>query len=70
LPVSTAGSRGGVGQEDRRRGSHNRRRVGEAVGQRGVVVVDGGGAGTMVADDGALARHHGEGEREVRWGRD
>jgi hypothetical protein len=31
------------------------------------VTVDGGGAGTMVADDGALAVHHGEGGGEVRW---
>jgi hypothetical protein len=60
------GSRSGAGQEDRHMGSPNRWHVGEAVGQRDVVVVDGGGAGTMVADDGALARHHGEGEREVR----
>jgi hypothetical protein len=41
---------------------------GGAVGQCGAVAVDGGGAGTVVADDRALAQHHGEGEREVRWG--
>jgi hypothetical protein len=41
---------------------------GGAVGRRGAVAVDGGGAGTVVADDGALALHHGEGESEVRWG--
>jgi hypothetical protein len=43
---------------------------GGAVGRRGAVAVDGGGAGTVVADDGALALHHGVGESEVRWGRD
>jgi hypothetical protein len=64
------GSRGRAGQKDWWRGSPNRRRVGEAVGQRGTVAVDGGGAGTVVVDDRALAQHHGEGEREVRWGRD
>jgi hypothetical protein len=26
--------------------------------------------GAVVTDDGALALHHGEGESEVRWGRD
>jgi hypothetical protein len=45
-------------------------RRGGAVGQCGAVAVDGGGAGTVVADDRALALHHGEGESEVRWGRD
>jgi hypothetical protein len=30
----------------------------------------GSGAGTVVTDDGTLALHHGEGESEVRWGRD
>jgi hypothetical protein len=34
----------------------------------GAVAVDGGGAGTVVTDDGALALHHGDGESEVRWG--
>jgi hypothetical protein len=43
-------------------------RRGGAVGQHSAVAVDGGGAGTVVADDGALALHHGEGESEVRWG--
>jgi hypothetical protein len=38
-------------------------------GRRGVVAVDGGGAGAVVADDRALALHHGGREREVRWGR-
>jgi hypothetical protein len=40
------------------------------VGRRGAVAVDGGGAGTVVADNGALALHYGEGGSEVRWGRD
>jgi hypothetical protein len=40
------------------------------VGRRSAVAVDGGGAGTVVADDGALALHHEVGESEVRWGRD
>jgi hypothetical protein len=62
------GSRGGAGQEDQRRGSPNRRGIREAVGWRGAVAVDGGGAGTVVADNKALAQHHGEGEKEVRWG--
>jgi hypothetical protein len=35
-----------------------------------VVAVDGGGAGTMVTNNGTLALHHGERESEVRWGRD
>jgi hypothetical protein len=43
---------------------------GGGVGRRGTVTVDGGGAGMVVADDGALALHHGEGESEVTWGRD
>jgi hypothetical protein len=43
---------------------------GGAVGRHSMVAVDGGGAGTVVTDDGALALHHGEGESEVRWGRD
>jgi hypothetical protein len=43
---------------------------GGGVGRRGAMAVDGGGASTVVADDGALALHHGEGESEVRWGRD
>jgi hypothetical protein len=43
---------------------------GGSVGRRGMMAVDGGGAGTVVVDDGALALHHGEGESEVRWGRD
>jgi hypothetical protein len=43
---------------------------GGAVGRRGMMAVDGGGAGTVVVDDGALALHHGEGESEVRWGHD
>jgi hypothetical protein len=34
----------------------------------GAVAVDGGGAGTVVTDDGALALHHGDGESEVSWG--
>jgi hypothetical protein len=55
------GSRGGAGQEDRRR-------VGG--GGIGMARCGGGGAGTVVTDDGALALHHGEGESEVRWGRD
>jgi hypothetical protein len=29
------------------------------VGRRGAVAVDGGGAGMVVTDDGALALHHG-----------
>jgi hypothetical protein len=62
------GSQGGAGKEDWRWGSPNRRRVGGAVGLRGAVAVDGSGAGTVVADDGALALHHGEGKSEVRWG--
>jgi hypothetical protein len=41
-----------------------------AVGRRGAVAVDGDRVGTMIADDGALALHHGEGESEVRWGSD
>jgi hypothetical protein len=45
-------------------------RGGGSVGRRGMMAVDGGGAGTVVVDDGALALHHGEGESEVRWGRD
>jgi hypothetical protein len=64
------GSRGGTGQEDRRWGSPNQRRVGGAVGRRGAVAIDGGGAGTVVIDDGTLALHHGEGGSGVRWGRD
>jgi hypothetical protein len=56
------GSWGGARQEDRRQGSPNRR--------RGTVAINGDGAGTMVADDGALALPHGEGKSEVRWGRD
>jgi hypothetical protein len=59
------GSRRGAGQEDRRRVGG-----GGAVGQWGAVAVGGGGVGTLVADDGALALHNGEGESEVRWGRD
>jgi hypothetical protein len=43
---------------------------GGAVGWHDAVAVNGGGAGTVVADDGALALHHVEGESEVRWGRD
>jgi hypothetical protein len=43
---------------------------GGAVRRRGTVAVGDGGAGTVVADDGALALHHGEGESEVRWGRE
>jgi hypothetical protein len=43
-------------------------RRGGAVGRCSAVAVDIGGAGTVVADDGALALHHGEGESEVRWG--
>jgi hypothetical protein len=38
-----------------------------AVGRRDAVAVDVCGAGTVVANDGALALHHGEGESEVRW---
>jgi hypothetical protein len=42
-----------------------------AVGRRGTVVVDGGGAGAVVTDNEALALHHGgEKEKEVRWGRE
>jgi hypothetical protein len=41
-----------------------------AVGRCGAVAVDGGGAGTVVTDDGALALHPGERESEVRWGQD
>jgi hypothetical protein len=37
---------------------------GASVGRRGVVAFDGGGACTVVADDVALALHHGERERE------
>jgi hypothetical protein len=33
------------------------------VGRRGAVAVDGGGAGAVVADDGALALHYGGRER-------
>jgi hypothetical protein len=29
---------------------------------------DGGGAGTVVADDAAQVLHHGERKRRVRWG--
>jgi hypothetical protein len=37
-----------------------------AVGRRGTVVVDGGGAGAVVTDNEALALHHGgEKEKEV-----
>jgi hypothetical protein len=61
---------GCAGQEDRRRGSPNRRHTGGAVGRCGVVAVDSGGAGMVVTDGWALALHHGEGESEVRWGRD
>jgi hypothetical protein len=32
------------------------------------VAVDGGEAGTVVTEDGALALHHEEREREARWG--
>jgi hypothetical protein len=39
------------------------------VGRPGVVAFDGGGAGTVVADDTALVLHHGERERKVKWGR-
>jgi hypothetical protein len=39
-------------------------RRGGAVGRRSAVAIDGGGVGTVVADDGALALHHGERERE------
>jgi hypothetical protein len=39
-----------------------------AVGWRGAVADDGGEAGSVATDDGALALHHGEREREVRWG--
>jgi hypothetical protein len=49
------GSQGGAGQEDR---------------WLGAVAADGGGAGTVVADDGALALHPRERESEVNWGRD
>jgi hypothetical protein len=35
---------------------------GGAVGRRDAVAVNGSGVGTVVADDGALALHHGEGE--------
>jgi hypothetical protein len=38
------------------------------VGWCGVVAVDGSEAGSVATDDGALALHHGEREREVRWG--
>jgi hypothetical protein len=38
------------------------------VGWRGAVVVNGDEAGSTATDDGALALHHGEREREVRWG--
>jgi hypothetical protein len=42
------------------------------VERRGALVVDGGEAGSVATDDGALALHHGgRGEREggeVRWG--
>jgi hypothetical protein len=51
-------------------GQEDRRHVGGAVGRRGAVAVDGGGAGMVVTDDGTLALHHGEGESEVRWGQD
>jgi hypothetical protein len=42
------------------------RQGGWAVGRHSAVVVDGGGVGTVVTNDGALALHHGEGESEVR----
>jgi hypothetical protein len=38
------------------------------VGWRGTVKFDGGGAGTVVADDVAQVLQHGEGKRRVRWG--
>jgi hypothetical protein len=38
------------------------------VGWRGAVAVDDGEAGSTATDDGALALHHKEREREVRWG--
>jgi hypothetical protein len=41
---------------------------GASVGWCGVVAVDGSEAGSVATDDGALALHHGEREREVRWG--
>jgi hypothetical protein len=61
LPVST----GGVPRWRRARRSAARRGGGIGMARCG-----GGGAGTVVTDDGALALHHGEGESEVRWGRD
>jgi hypothetical protein len=39
---------------------------GGAVGRHNAVAVNGGGVGTVVTNDGALALHHGEGESEVR----
>jgi hypothetical protein len=45
-------------------------RGGGAVGRRGAVMVDGSGAGTVAADNGALVLHHGERESEVGWGQD
>jgi hypothetical protein len=68
LPLSTSGvpgwcrarrSMAGLTQSVVRRG---------VVGRRGAVAVDGGGAGTVVANDGALALHHRGRESEVRWG--
>jgi hypothetical protein len=38
------------------------------VGWRGTAKFDGGGAGTVVADDVAQVLQHGEGKRRVRWG--
>jgi hypothetical protein len=38
------------------------------VGRCGAVAFDGGGAGTVVTDDVALALHHRERDRKVRWG--
>jgi hypothetical protein len=44
-------------------GSPNWRRIDGAVGRRGAVAVNGGGAGAVVVDDGALALYHEERER-------
>jgi hypothetical protein len=61
------GGEGALGQKIRGGANPNSARVGWAVGRCGAVAVDSGEAGSVVANDGALALHHGERERYV-WG--
>jgi hypothetical protein len=57
-----------LGNESRGGAHPNSARIDGAVGRRGTVAFDGGGAGTVVAVDAAQVMHHGERERRVRWG--